>query len=280
LVSEALTAVGLDLGATLIKLALSTASGQTEFRILPAHAIERVAREVESIRPERLGLTGGAAPEAASLLKMDTERVNEFEAWGHGAEELLRNQGVPALGPYLLVSVGTGTSILRIGEGKISRVGGSALGGGTIVGLGAGLVGTGDFERLATLARQGDRRAVDLLVSDVYRGPEPPPLPGNLNAASFAKLARGGDPARPQDLADALMGMVAENIGIICGSLAVQAGAERIVLAGGTLRNNPALTDTLLAVAGFSGVPSLVLADGEFAGALGALRLAVSGPGR
>jgi type II pantothenate kinase len=276
LVSEAVTAVGLDLGATLVKLALRTASGRTEFRILPAHAIERVAREVESIRPERLGLTGGGAPEAASLLKMDTERVNEFEAWGAGAEELLRNQGVSALLPYLLVSIGTGTSALRVDEGQITRVGGTALGGGTILGLGAGLVGTDDFSRLASLARHGDRRSVDLLVSDIYRGSEAPPLPGDINASSFAKLARGGDPARPPDLAHALMGMVGENIAIICSSLAVAAGAKRIVLAGGTLRDNPALTDILLAVAGLSGIPSLALADGEFAGALGALRLALA----
>lgn len=269
--SEAVTALGLDLGATLIKLALRSASGQTEFRIFPAHAIERVAHEVESIRPDRLALTGGGAPEAASLLKMDTERVNEFDAWAAGAEELLRNQGVPTTNPYLLVSVGTGTSALRIGDGKITRVGGTALGGGTIVGLGAGLLGTGDFDRLARMARQGDRRSVDLLVSDVYRGDGAPPLPGDLNASSFAKLARKDVRPRPEDVAHAIMGLVGENVAIICGNLARAAGAERIVLAGGSLRDNPALSDILLAVSAFSGLQTLLLTHGEFAGALGAL---------
>jgi type II pantothenate kinase len=187
---------------------------------------------------------------------------------------LLKNQGVPTDAPYLLVSIGTGTSALRVGDGETTRVGGTALGGGTIAGLGMGLVGTGDFERLAALARQGDRRWVDLLVSDIYRGDDAPPLPGGVNAASFGKLARGGDPPRPQDLAHAVMGLVGENVAIICASLAVTAGAERIVLAGGTLRNNPALSDILLAIAPLSGVPTLLLADGEFSGALGALGLA------
>jgi len=268
--SEAVTALGVDLGATLVKLALRTASGQTEFRVFPAHAIERVALEVESLRPDRVGLTGGGAPEAASLLKMGTERVGEFEAWAAGAEELLRNQGVPTEPPYLLVSVGTGTSALRVGDGKITRVGGTALGGGTIVGLGAGLVGTADFDRLARMARDGDRRSVDLLVKDIYRGHEAPPLPGDINASSFAKLARSDATPRPEDLAHAIMGLVGENVAIICGGLAVANGARRIVFAGGSLRENPAMSDVLLAVSALSGLPTLLLADGEFAGALGA----------
>jgi type II pantothenate kinase len=210
---------------------------------------------------------------------MDTERVNEFAAWAAGSEELLQKQGVPTAPPYLLVSVGTGTSAIRVGDGKSTRIGGTALGGGTIVGLGAGLLGIADFGRLAALARAGDRRNVDLLVSDIYRGDAAPPLPPDLNASSFAKLARGGGPPRPEDLAHAVMGLVGENVGIICGNLALASGAERIVFAGGALRQNPALTDVLLAVASLSGRTALLLADGEFAGALGALRLACEAEG-
>ena len=56
------------------------------------------------------------------------------------------------------------------GRGRqVARVGGTALGGGTLRGLGRLLLGTDDHERLVALAATGDRRRVDLLVGDLYR---------------------------------------------------------------------------------------------------------------
>lgn len=266
--------MGADVGATLVKLAIRSDAGRTEFRILPAHAIERVAREVESVAPDRVGLTGGGAPELESLLEMDTERVMEFDAWPLGAEELLRNGSLEVRAPYLLVSVGTGTSAMLVTDGKATRVGGTALGGGTILGLGAVLLGTPRFDEITELAARGDRRRVDLLVGDIDPGGSIP-LPRQMNAASFAKLARDGAgvEATPADLAHAVMGLVGENVGIICGTLAGMVGAQQIVYAGSSLRDNPALTHILVGATSARGGKSLLLPDGEFAGALGALRM-------
>ncbi|NMA27477.1 MAG: type II pantothenate kinase, partial [Burkholderiales bacterium] len=44
--------------------------------------------------------------------------------------------------------------------------------------------------------------------------------------------------------------------------------------AGSTLRGNPVLTEVLLSVTALLGRQSLILEDGEFCGALGALELA------
>ena len=271
-------AVGADVGATLVKLAVRSETGRTEFRILPAHAIERVAREVESARPGRVGLTGGGAPRVATLLEMDTERVTEFEAWVVGAEEMLRKAGLEVPEPYMLVSVGTGTSALRVDGGKATRIGGTALGGGTILGLGAGLIGISHFEELTELARRGDRRRVDLLVGDIDSG-EAIPLPREMNASSFAKLGLHGRPNRadPADMAHAVMGLVGENVGIICGTLAALVEARAIVYAGSSLRDNPALSNILVGTTAARGGKALLLPEGEFAGALGALRLATHG---
>ena len=158
---------------------------------------------------------------------------------------------------------------------RVTRVGGTALGGGTFTGLGAALTGISDFEGLIGLARQGDRRRVDLLVSDIYRGGDLP-LPGDLTASSFAKLA---DPDRrpaasPADLAHALLGLVGENVGLICGALALSVGVKRIVFGGTTLRANPALAEILRSLCTKFGCEAVFLRDGEFAGALGALEIA------
>jgi type II pantothenate kinase len=267
-------------GATLVKLAIRTDDGRTELRVAPADAIERVAREVESAHPLRVGLTGGGAPALDHLLSFDTARPDEFDAWRLGAGEMLRDESVDRIDRYLLVSLGTGTSAMLVDGHSVTRVGGTALGGGTVVGLGAALIGTAGFDELVTLARVGDRSNVDLLVSDVYPSGDSP-LPGSLNASSFAKLARldGGGAPEPRDLAHAIMGLVGENVALICSGLAAAARVSRIVFGGTTLRGNPSLSEILGFLTAAAGFDAIFLPNGEFAGALGALTFAAEADG-
>lgn len=273
--SEPGVRVGADVGATLAKLAIGRPHGPPALRTLPVDSLAQVAREVEAARPEIVGVTGGGAGALAELLRVACRASEEFSAWRTGSHRLLAGCGLDPGGRYLLVSLGTGTSALRVEGKSVVRVGGTALGGGTIVGLGAALAGTADFAQLASLARRGDRRRVDLLVSEIYRAGESP-LPGDLNASSFAKLARGSsrEPPDRADLAHAIMALVGENVGLICNGLAAAAGARRIVFGGTPLRDNESLVEILrfLTVAG--GREAVVLPDGEFTGALGALELA------
>jgi type II pantothenate kinase len=262
-----------DVGASLTKLAVRRRNGDLDFRLIPSHAIERAAREVESLGPECLGLTGGGAPGLSRLLGLDTAPVNEFDALREGARLLLERQGEAPAERDLLVSLGTGTSVLLVdGEGT-TRVGGTGLGGGTLLGLAAGLLGTTDFHDVVKLASEGDRRRVDLLVRDV----DPHgviPLARDLNASSFGKLARhGAGDADRRDVAHALMGLLGENVAIICASCAALTGARRIVFTGSTLRGNGALRNILVGAGASLSRPVLFLQDGEFAGAVGALEL-------
>ena len=267
--------LGVDIGATLAKLAIVRGEGRVEYRLAPAHAIEPLALEVEGLAPDRVGVTGGGALQLARSLSLDTAPVGEFEAWGTGSHALLHQEGRTTGEPHLLVSLGTGTSAMLVDGDRVTRVGGTALGGGTLLGLGAALTGVADFDRLVSLAAGGDRRRVDLLVSDIYRAGGLP-LPGDLTAASFGKL--GGpaprDPPAPRDLAHAVIGLVGENVGLICGALALAAGVKRIVFGGSTLRGNPALVEILRGLCAGMGREAVFLRDGEFAGALGALEIA------
>jgi type II pantothenate kinase len=153
---------------------------------------------------------------------------------------------------------------------QVSRVGGTALGGGTVMGLGARLTGRRRFEEIAALAAAGDRRKVDLLVSDIYPAGDFV-LPGYINAASFAKIASHPGEVSDADLAHGVMGLVGENVGLICCGLAVAAKADRIAWGGATLRDNPSLVAVLSAVCRAYGREPVFLRDGEFVGALGAL---------
>jgi len=276
-------AVGVDLGATLAKIAHRDHAGQYHLELMPSTALDRLAAMVTALGPESIGLTGGGAGRLADLLDLPSQMLAEFDAWGTGAGRLLDPQIVADGSRYLMVSLGTGTSVLLIEGAQAIRVGGTALGGGTVLGLGSALTGAQSFEDLCLLASKGSRRHVDLVVSDIYSSGELP-LPGDLTAASFGKLglphagngeAQGNGHAR-EDLAAAVMGLVGENVGLICGGLAAATQADTIVFGGSTLRDNPALVEILEAVTALVGRKPYFLPDGEFSGALGALEMAVA----
>jgi len=269
--------VGVDRGATLAKLAVRRPGEAPEFRLLPSDDPEACRRALDALGAARVGVTGGGGERLAREFGGVAVAVNEFAAWGAGAAAMLAEHGVGEPGQrYLLVSFGTGTSVLLVDGLSVSRVGGTALGGGTLVGLAAGLLGTGDFDEVVALARRGSRRAVDLLVSDVYRAGGIP-LAGDLTAANFGKLAprlRAGERVAPEDLAHALMGLLGENVALVCAGLAAAAQVPRIVFGGATLRGNDVLIEITGAITRALGREPVFLRRGEYAGALGALLLA------
>jgi type II pantothenate kinase len=207
---------------------------------------------------------------------LDTTGVGEFDAWSAGARTLLREQGVAEGGPVLLVSLGTGTSVLRVEGERATRVGGTALGGGTLLGLGAVLTGRTRFEELVELAGAGDRNRVDLLVSDIY--PQGlAELPGAASAASFGKLPRlasSGESPDPRDLAGALMALVGENVALLCNEIAGREQLRRLVFGGAALASNPPLARWLVALTRAFGREAVLLTHGAHTGAVGALVVA------
>jgi len=233
---------------------------------VPAGAIEEVRRRIAAWCPEEVAVTGGgAARVVAGLGGMAVRQVSEFAAWARGAQELAGRAGWTLPERHLLVSLGTGTSILEITGEAFRRVGGTALGGGTLLGLGRLLCGVATFTEIAALAARGERGRVDLLVGDVY--PEGGiALPPDLTAANFAKLSS----CEPADLAHALMGLLGENIGIPCAALAHARSIETVVFGGSALEGNPPLQEILRRTVEMSGRTAWLLPEGAYCGAVGA----------
>lgn len=268
----------MDVGASLAKL-VSRERGGLRRELLPAADLAGVAERVAELGPRTLGLTGAGASELARRVESESIRVTEFAAWGVGVRRLLAAQRADVTEPYLLVSVGTGTSVLLAQGMGVSRVGGTALGGGTVMGLGGLLLGGASFEEISALAAKGDRRRVDLLVSDIYR-PGEIALLGDATAANFGKPRVHERSPAPADLAHAIMGLVGENVALICAGLAATHGVRRVVYGGSTLRANPVLRDVLALITAAFGREPILLDGGEFAGALGALELSGGHEGR
>jgi len=273
-------ALGVDSGATLVKLCARDETGRLFFDTLPAPSHDRVRALLDRLEPERVGVTGCGTAGLLAGMGREVSRPVEFDAWGRGAGRLLRDMGHEPESAYLLVSIGTGTSALRVEGDRVERVGGSALGGGTALGLGLALTGCRSHGELMRLAARGERGGVDLLISDIYAGDEIG-LVGEATASSFGKLAQSLDrsrpnaepvgPPRPEDMAASVMGLVAENIALICNAHAHAAGVSTIVFGGSTLLENPTIVQTVDVLTRVMGHDSVMLPHCGHAGALGAM---------
>uniref|UniRef100_A0A7S4D8P4 pantothenate kinase n=1 Tax=Heterosigma akashiwo TaxID=2829 RepID=A0A7S4D8P4_HETAK len=195
--------------------------------------------------------------------------------------------------PYLIVSIGTGVSILKVeGPGRYERVSGSSVGGGTFYGLARALLAGGapgapagaaaafGYEDALGLARRGDSRNVDMLVGDIYgSGYDRFELSSDTVASSFGKLVNSKYMAdlsrapRREDFARGLLIMITMNIGQIAYLNAQLCKTKRIVFIGTFLRNNEISCQRLaFAIDYWSGgkMEALFMEHEGYLGALGA----------
>lgn len=148
--------------------------------------------------------------------------------------------------PYLLVSIGTGVSILRVdGPRKHERISGSTIGGGTYWGLCRLLTGSDSFSDVLDLAMKGDPSKVDMMVGDIYgknsNALEKSGLTSDVVASSFGKLVAKQNPSegiKEEDLARALLLMVTNNIGQVAHLNAKLHKTSRIYFVGTFLQHN------------------------------------------
>lgn len=125
--------------------------------------------------------------------------------------------------PKLLVSIGSGVSIIKVNDfNSFERVSGTMIGGGTLIGLSNLLTGNREFEKIIEKAQNGNNAKVDMLVKDIYGENSPFDLKGDLLASSFAKVAN--DQSSPlntsvrdryaeEDVLSSLVTMISFNIG-------------------------------------------------------------------
>ena len=96
------------------------------------------------------------------------------------------------------MSFGSGVSILKVNKDAESRswerVGGTATGGATFLGLMYLLTSAKTFEEAVALAARGNEKRVDKLVGDIYGedGSKDLGMPANMTAANFGKLVALG----------------------------------------------------------------------------------------
>ena len=217
-----------------------------------------------------IGTTGGKHRELpANWRGVPLVKVAEADAVGRGGLQLANLDG-GALESALVVSAGTGTAMYAVREHDCQHVTGSAVGGGTLLGLARFLIGTANPLEVAELAARGDPSQVDGTLLDVIGGGIGH-LPPDATAVNLGRLAKLEVLPSREDVAAGLVTLVAQVIAVIALNAAKASQLERIVFVGHLMDLQP-IQEAVKRVWGFYGVsqPPIIPAQRGFATALGA----------
>jgi len=172
---------------------------------------------------ERIMITGvGSSYITRPIYGISTRKVAEFAAIGLGGLAL------SGLNEAVIVSMGTGTAIVRASGGTAVHIGGTGIGGGTILGLASRMLNVHHIETITEMASRGDLHNVDLTVSDIFSDVMEGLSP-DTTASNFGKLS---DMASHNDIALGILNMVFQSIGMTARFALINHSINDLVLTG------------------------------------------------
>ncbi len=223
--------IGVDAGGSAVKLALmdgGEAPRLTHYAPNSDKPVSQLIREtldragIPLAAVSRIALTGMHTEHCdADALGIAIQSVPELDAIAIGGTRLARRQQA------IVVSIGTGTAYVLARDGQYTHLGGTGMGGGTLMGLAGRLFGIQDPLELDALTQGGDLNRVDLTIGDLFGAGSS--LPPELVAANLAKPTAA---ATDRDWAAGLINLVLQ----VAGSMAVIAcgghGVSTVILTG------------------------------------------------
>lgn len=177
---------------------------------------------------DKVYMTGvGSSYIKRNLYGIDCKRVPEFTCIGRGGLYL------SGLNNALVVSMGTGTALVHASERGMNYLGGTGVGGGTLVGLSKLMCGAESVEHIAALAESGDLGNVDLRIKDMTAKDALGGLPGDMTAANFGNVS---ELATKNDVSLGIINMVFETVAMVSVFAARHVGVKDVVLTGNLTR--------------------------------------------
>ena len=209
---------------------------------------------------EHVMLTGvGAAYIDERIYGLPTSKSEEFIADGLGAKYESK------LDRMIVVSMGTGTSLVKCDGECIKHIGGIGIGGGTLAGLSRIMLKTDDVKQITNLAKDGDVSKINLLIKDISAQP----LPGLPMSAVASLFSNAKANASREDIAKGLIWMVLQCIGSATILSSLESGIKDFVLIG-NLSLLPLCREVYPAMEKVYGVRFHVPKYSEFCTAIGA----------
>lgn len=159
-----------------------------------------------------------------NLYGLSSDRIKEFDGIGIGGLYL------SGLDEALVVSMGTGTALVHArAGGEMRYLGGTGVGGGSLIGLSKLLAGAEEISHIAEYATEGDLGNIDLRIKDITSPDAMEALAGDLTASNFGNVS---DVATKSDIVLGVMNMVFETVAMVSVFAARSVGVRDIVLTG------------------------------------------------
>ena len=212
---------------------------------------------------KKIILTGvGASFFDEDIYGISTAKVDEFLAIGYGGLYLANKEEA------YIASMGTGTAFVRASKGEIKHIGGSGIGGGTLLGLSSIMLNKNDINAILHLAKNGKAENIDLLVKDIlnYEDYELPSLPSNLTAANFGNIKSTASGA---DYAVGIINMIIQTVGMLA-AFACKNDTLRDFIMTGALTTLPNAQETFNAIGSMHNVNFIIPRGAVYATAIGA----------
>ncbi len=230
--------IGIDIGSTTTKV-VAAQSGEV-LKAIKTKAFDAVTSATGALGKmiiennfkitdiEKIIITGvGATKINSDIFGIKTEKIDEINAIGKGGVFLSKKDGI------IITNIGTGTSIIEAKDGFITHIGGTGIGGGTIIGLSKLLLNTMDFDNILEQAAHGDLKQVDLLIEDILED-DLSFLNKKTTASNFGKML---DTAKKEDIATGIVNMVFQVIGVLSVFAAKSRNIDTILVTGNGSRN-------------------------------------------
>ncbi len=213
---------------------------------------------------DRVLMTGvGASFIDKPLYSLKCEKVSEFASVGKGGLYL------SGLDEAIVVSMGTGTALMhakRVGDNiETEYLGGTGVGGGTLIGLSRRMIGVDNIEHFEQLANEGDLANIDLRIKDMSSD-HTFQINEEITASNFGKLS---DLASQNDIALGIANMVGETIAMLAVFAARSYKLGDVVLTG-NLTAIKAVTRVFEGLEQMFGIRFIIPERSQFATVIGA----------
>jgi type II pantothenate kinase len=209
---------------------------------------------------EKVMVTGvGSSFLSDRLFGIPTAKADEFMAVGMGGLFLT------SLNKAIIVSMGTGTALVIADGSKARHIGGTGVGGGTLLGLSNRMLNIRNFKDIVEMGKDGNLSHIDLSIGDITSD-EIVGLPPDTTASNFGKIS---DLATKSDVALGIINLVFQTIGMISVFATRMEHVTDVVLTG-NLTNVPQARDVFDRLSSLYQVNFYIPENAEFATAAGA----------
>ena len=261
--------IGIDSGSSAVKLIEVDFEGKIlhklilkKMPVLNAIDIFINREQINKGNIKQIVLTGvGTGEIQNNIYGIPTKKVDEFIAIGTGGLYLANKKS------GLVVSIGTGTAFVEAKQRHFKHIGGTGIGGGTLINLCKKFGNTDTFEDINNAILEGNLENIDLTIQDVATK-EIEGLPKDTTSANFGKLTEG---ATSNDIQKGIANMIFETIGMMA-VFATRNKRNRNIIVIGNVATMPYINTVLKKIENLhKGIKFIIPKHAEFATIIGAI---------